>query len=180
MPDYDPEAELNGRYVAGFVESAGEVSPLFERKLRDIFDEHVSGVDADSWYRIGDLEDAFREILAETGEETMVEGGIEAARRLPFPDDVETLCDAVGRLNELHTNAHRNSNLEYPAGRFTIDFRSETSLRGGITTGYPYTAPIIEGVYTGTIQRFTDSVPVSESVESHSAEADAWLFTWDH
>lgn len=178
MPDYDPDAELDGKYVAAFVESAGEVSPMFEQEVRSIFAEYVDVIDADAWYRIGDVEHAFRDILDQVGDAPMVEGGIRAAHRHEYPEWVERVRDASDVLNDLHKEGHRNSELEYPAGRYTIEWRSEDCFRGGITTGYPYTPPVIKGVYKGMVQNLTGKIPSAKAVERRSGEASAWLFTW--
>jgi len=178
MPDYDPDAELDGKYVAAFVESAGDVSPIFERKVRTIFEEQIDEIDADSWYRIGNIEPVFEEILGQVGENTMIQGGIWAAHRHEYPEWVDSLRDATAVLNDLHKAGHRNSNLEYPAGKYTIEWHSETAFRGGITTGYPYTPPVIEGVYRGMIRNLVGNGPSVEAVERRSGEAGAWLFSW--
>ncbi|MFC7059246.1 hypothetical protein [Halovenus salina] len=135
MSYYDPEAEATGKYMVAFIESAGKVSPVFERKVREIFEDHMGTLEADSWYLNADVEKAFQEVLEEVGEKTMMEGGVESGKAIEWPDDVETVMDGFEIWNSFHEAAYRNSDLDFPAGKYTVEQLGDREVRVGITEG---------------------------------------------
>jgi hypothetical protein len=180
MPEYDSNAEQDGQYLVAFVESAGEVSPVFERKVRRIFETHVGGLDAESWYDTDDCVEAYREVLDEIGDKTMEQAGIQVGKSVPWPEEVETVHDGLSTVNTMHKAAFRNSPEEFPAGRYVFEDICDRRARVGITAGYPYTAPFAKGVFTGIAQdlgRDVAGVTVEEADRKHGEKA-AWIMEW--
>lgn len=52
----------------------------------------------------------------DVGEKTMVQGGIESPYKHEYPPGVDSLEGALETLNEVNNQAHRGSEMEYPAG----------------------------------------------------------------
>ncbi|MFC7081685.1 hypothetical protein [Halorussus caseinilyticus] len=53
MSRYDEDALADGQYINAVIETMGEVSPIFEKKTREMFKEVLGDIDADEWYRLG-------------------------------------------------------------------------------------------------------------------------------
>jgi hypothetical protein len=179
MPAYDPTAEGDGQYVVAFIESAGEVSPVFQRKVRSIFEKHLSGINADQWYPVEDLAAAFEEIDRDVGEQTLEQGGIESTRTAPYPDHVSSPEEAFEALIEVHRAAYRNGTGKDPAGNYTCEV-SGRSARVGILEGYPYPPAFAKGVFKQIPRRFgnDDASPTLDSVEPRPSEICAWEMQW--
>jgi len=180
MPAYDPDAEGDGQYVVAFIESAGDVSTVFERKVRTIFEKHLSSIDAEQWYRVEDLAAAFDEIDNEVGEQTLEQGGIEATKTAPYPEEIRSIEGAFETLSEeIHPAAYRNGTGTDPAGNYTSDV-SERSARVGILEGYPYPPAFAKGVMKQIPRRFGrgDASPTMERVDPHPRETHAWQMEW--
>lgn len=180
MPQYDPEAEAIGRYMAGFVEAAGEVSPVFERKAQEMFDKHLGRLEADEWYRLGDCAAAFEEILDQVGPNTMKRGGVAGAEALPLEADL-SVAEALAGLNELQTGSvYRNSEMDAPAGRYIFEVNDDRTGRFAVSEAWPLTEPYAEGVYTGVVNEWgpEDAQPRLESVTPEGDEQFAWRAEW--
>jgi hypothetical protein len=178
MDAYDPDAEVDGEYVVAFVESAGKVSPVFERKVRRILESHVDEIDPSTWYRTGDLETAYQEIHEEIGPKTMEEGGKEVGKAIPWPDGVESVVDGLQTLNDVHKSVYRNSPEEFPAGKYTLDVHGNGSVRVGITPGYQYTPAFARGVFRGIVTDLGGSSANFDQVDARPEEAAAWELEW--
>jgi hypothetical protein len=180
MPAYDPECEGDGRYLMAFIESAGEVSTVFERKLRSMAEERFDTLAADEWYRLGDMADLYQQVEDEVGEATMRQGGAENARAIPWPDDLNSVEDGLAFLNEAHENATRGSDREYPAGRYTIEMQGERSVRFGVTEAFPWPASFAEGAIQGIVSDLgpADARTSVTETATNSEERAAWEVTW--
>jgi hypothetical protein len=180
MVSYDPESEADGRYVVAFVESAGEVSPVFQRKVNDIFEKHLPHVDPEAWYRTEDVVLAFTEVRDEIGSKTMEQGGAEAAKAIPWPDSVSTLSEALGVLIEQHREAYRDSTQTNPAGNYTVEEHDGRTARVGILEGFPYGPGFARGVFRQVAAEFgpEDSQPTLDEIEPDTSESHAWELTW--
>jgi hypothetical protein len=177
---YDPEAVGDGQYVVAFVESAGEVSPVFERKVRDIFSKHLGDVSAEAWYPLPDLIAAFDEIEEEIGTKTMRQGGREAAAAIPWPDGVDSPEAAHQVLFEAHQDAYRESTRENPAGNYTVEIDGDRSATVGVLDGYPYPRSFAAGVFKYIFSEFgpEDAAPRLEETTPNPEQSAAWTVTW--
>jgi hypothetical protein len=180
MSDYDPDAEATGKYMVAFIESAGKVSPVFERKVREIFENHMGTLEEDSWYLNANVEKAFDEVLEEVGEKTMMEGGVESGKAIDWPDEVETVMDGFNIWNTFHEAAYRNSDLDFPAGRYTVEHLGDRKVRIGITEGYNLSAEFAKGCSKGIVQELSDTSNRTrlEDTEPNLDEQAAWVLEW--
>jgi hypothetical protein len=180
MPAYDPDSEVNGRYLAAFVESAGEVSPVFERKVRQIFERHLPPIEEGEWYRTEPVATAFDDVQEEIGPKTMKEGGIEGTKAVPWPDDIESIPEALTFLQQAHREAYRNSSMENPAGNYTFTETDERAMLVGITEGFPAPPGWAEGVFEYVAKEFGPedaSVRLTEKTPDDD-QAAAWELLW--
>jgi hypothetical protein len=181
MPEYDSDADATGKYVVAFVENAGEVSAVFERKTRRLVEKHVGELDPDGWYKVGDFSDALHEIEDEVGHRTMEQAGRVGVRELEIPDDA-TLQEAYEHLNAIHTSedVHRNSEMDAPAGQYTHDLNDDRSAHVGMSQAYPYTKSWAKGVHKELITLYgpEDASPTFEKTTARPDELAAWTVEW--
>lgn len=178
MSSYDANAEATGKYMNSFIQAAGEVSSVFEKRTREMFEKHIGDVEPDGWYKLDDVAKAFKEIREEVGAQTMKRGGEASGAALPFPDDT-SLEDAIAMLVEANQEAYRNSDMEYPAGTYLYEVDGR-SARFGVDEAYPLTKPFAEGVYTALIDQYgpNDAIPNFEEAEPKGDEQFAWEVSW--
>lgn len=178
MTNYDSTSEVIGRYPLATVESAGEVSPVFERKARELFNEHLGELDAEEWYQVDDVVAAYESLRDEVGESTMRQGGKESAKAVEWPPEVDTVRAGLSVLAEMHKEAFRNSPEEFPAGKYTFEPLGDRHAHVGISNGYPFTASHAEGVFIGVVQDLSDSRPSIEETTAKADEEAAFELTW--
>lgn len=179
VTEYDPDAEVIGRYPLATVKSAGEVSPVFEQKARELFTEHMGDLDADEWYSAADVVAAYEALSEEVGEATMRQGGKESARAVEWPPAVETPMEGLGALAQMHKEAFRGSDREFPAGKYTFEPLGDRRAHVGVSEDYPFTVPHAEGVFVGVVQDLSDGVrPTIEATEPNPDEQAAFEIEW--
>lgn len=142
--------------------------------------ERFGTVSADEWYPLGEWAELYQEVLDEVGEATMRRGGKENGKAIEWPDGVESVEDALYTLNEMHLDATRNSDQEYPAGRYIIDVRGPRSVRVGIPDSFAWPDPFVPGAIAGIIEDVgpEDAIISETEVEPDDEERAAWEFEW--
>lgn len=159
----DSEAEVTGRYVVEFVESAGAVSPVFERKIRSLLEE--KGIDdpqPDDWYRAESFVAAVEEVASSIGEKTIFEAGVQMGNAVPQPDGVTTPVEALRAVDESHQAAYRNARTQYPAGQFTFERLGDRTVRMGVTENWPYPKETMTGNLKGVVQSTANETAIVE------------------
>lgn len=148
--------EVATKYVQAFVTSAGSVSPVFERKARDIVERHgVEEFETADWVSMSSFTAALAEVESEVGEMTLTEGGREMAKQNDLPDHVDTIVGALENLNESHQRAHRNGD-ESDWGSYAVEKIDDTRFRMACTVDYPYPHALAKGVFEGLAVVFSD------------------------
>jgi hypothetical protein len=184
--NWHPQAHGQGLYVLSFYESAGRVSPVFERKAREVFEDHgLEDVAEDEFYLYDILAPAFYDVVDTIGEKTMYEGGKQMGRDIPWPDGVETAQDGLETLDAIHqqaTGARENGetvDIDRPAGGYTYEKTGDKSARVGITEKYPNPPIMAEGVFVGIVDGLTSAASVDiEETEPDRSERRAWTIDW--
>jgi hypothetical protein len=174
------DAEVIGKYPLAFAESAGEVSPVFERKLRDIMADHgLEDVVEDDWVPLQAVIDTYAATLEEAGSATMRQAGIQNGRVIDWPPEVETPQDGLAALDDIHQAAFRGGS-DYPAGRYIHEARGNREARMGLADDYVFPKEIGAGAFRGVVESLangTATVTVEE-VDAAPGEMAAFVVTW--
>jgi hypothetical protein len=180
--NWHPNAHGQGMYVLSFFDSAGEVSPVFERKARDIFDDYgLEDVEPDKLYSYDKIAPAFEAVVENAGEKTMFSGGKQMGIDIPWPDDVADVHDALAALDAIHQQATGapDEPVDRPAGGYTYERVGPREARVGVTERYPNPESMVRGVYTGIVDSFSDDAYVElTETTPNSDERAAWTLSW--
>ena len=173
--------EIVGRYILAFVKSTGDVSAVFERKTREIFEQNglnVDEIEEDSWHDANRYADAMHEIREEVGEKTLRQAGAEQAGDVPWPENVNSVADGLEFLVQADKDAHRTPDGEY-GGDYNFELTGESTARVGIPEYAPYPVDNFKGVFEGAVNSLSDSGNARLSdVEPHADERAAFEVTW--
>jgi hypothetical protein len=173
--------EIIGRYILAFVESTGDVSPVFERKTRKIFAENgiaIEDVDEESWEDALNYVDTMHAIEDEVGEKTLHQAGVEQGKNVPWPDDVSSVMDGLQFLSEADEAAHRAPSGNY-RGQYIVSRVDESTARVGIREESPYPETDIEGVLEGAVNDLAGSSTATvTTVDPDSGERLAFELSW--
>lgn len=178
MAKYDETAEGAGKYIIAFINATGEVSQIFEKKTREMFQEVLGEIDPEAYYNQEDIVEAYERIVDEVGANTMKRGGEKSAEILPVPAEA-SLEETLEMVNEEHKNQYRNSDMEYPAGKYLYKLDGR-SARLGVDEVYNLPKSFVEGFYQGIVKKYgpEDAVPTFEEVEPEENEKFVWEATW--
>lgn len=179
MPDYDENAEIVGTYIIAAVESAGDVSPVFENKMRKMFLDELDAddIDTDEWYNLGAYARAVSRVREEVGAKTMEEAG-RAAGETAVQGDVSSVEEAFELLDSAHRSAIRGSHKDYPAGQYVYEITGPGEATVGIKGAFPFDeGDYVKGVFAGVVSSVTDTTPQLGRVDSDLGEI-TWRLTW--
>jgi hypothetical protein len=180
-------AHGQGLYVLSFFESAGKVSKVFERKARQLFEEHgIADVEPETYYHYDELAPAFYGVVDEIGPKSMMEGGRQMGRDIPWPDGIETIHEGLATLDDIHQEASpaivdgEVVDVDHPAGGYTYERLDDRSARVGIRERYPSPPVMAEGVFLGIADDLQPSEATGdiEATDAARTERKAWTLTW--
>lgn len=172
---YDPTAVVTGRYLTAFVQSTGHVSSVFEQRTRTLFEDELGQLDPDEWYRLDTVAELYSRVRDDVGPRTMRQGGVATGEALPF-DTNAGLTVAMKRLNAEHKQSFRNSDREFPAGRYYFESTGEWTARVGVDEAYPFPESFVEGLFEAFVRRYgpEEAAPVLTATEPRNDEQFVW------
>ncbi|MEZ3144929.1 hypothetical protein [Halobaculum sp. MBLA0143] len=175
-----PDAQLNGLYVAAFVESAGEVSAVFEKRAMQMLTENnIDDLDEDSWYYAEDFEEAMVEIEEQVGSMTTQQAGekmIEVNEQIPAQDSAR---DGFDVLKEQHESSYRGYSVD-EVGQYRVDRLSEDHFCVATYGGWGYPEAFTKGLLKGVIQETEAGVtnPDLDPTDTEGEEVFAYEVSW--
>lgn len=177
----DSQADVTGRYIVSMATSAGEVSPVFERKIRDLLEEYgIDDPDPEQWYSADSFTSAVSEAAEEIGSSTILEAGKQMGQDVPQPESVSGPKDALKRVNEAHQAAYQNASERYPAGQYRYEELDSNEVKMSVTDNWPYPPEIAEGSLLGITQSTAPNASrvEVETTEPASDEVAAYIVRW--
>lgn len=185
--NWHEHAHGQGLYILSFYESAGKVSPVFERKAREVFEDHgLTDIEEEEFYHYDRVAPAFYDVVNKIGEKTMREGGRQMGRDVPWPEGVETPHDGLEMIDAIHQQAGpaitdgETLDIDRPSGGYSYEETGPTAAHVGITERYPNPPVMAEGVFLGIVDGLADggvSVSIEETDPTHD-ERHAWEISW--
>ncbi|MFC7057115.1 hypothetical protein [Halovenus salina] len=168
--------------MTAFLESAGEVSPVFEQRLRAVLDDHgITNPTLEEWYQATAFVDAVTEVANTIGDRTVLQAGIDMGRNVPWADEVgDDPTEVLKMVAQTNQDAYRNSTEEYPIGQYQIEEVSDNSAVVGVTDKWPYPSEIAKGAIKGALEAASDHVKhvtISET-ESGSNQLGRYEVDW--
>jgi hypothetical protein len=180
----DSDIEITGRYVNSMVESTGKVSPVFRRKMEELLEEYgISDPDPEAWYNAASFAEAVDRVADEIGNKTVSEAGKQMGEDVPKPPDVESPHDVLEQMHDQHYKSYRNVERG-SIGGYTYERIDDTTVRLGVTEGFPYPMGIARGATIGIAADITgntvstESVPTKPTGPDKSPEMEAYELSW--
>jgi hypothetical protein len=173
------QSKVTGANVLAFVESAGEVSPVFSKKTRDIFAEFgIEDPGVDEWYDADDYLDALFHFLEEVGDMSVQKAGREMVRVNEPIMEQERVEDGMAVFAEQHRETHRNWDLESD-GRVEYERLGPTSFRVSTTGGYRHPEPLLRGAAKEVVVQTAGAEYVDvDAAETENGEVHAFELHW--
>lgn len=163
------EPKVSGMYVVAFLESAGEVSPVFERKANGILESNgIDNVDPEEWYSIDKFVSAMNEIEDEVGEKTSEQAGIKMMEVAPQISELSSMEEAIEVGEEPLRESYQNYSVEEVG-----DFKYEETADGPKVAyygGWRYPEAFTRGIFKGMAKEVDGLGP--NDIESTEAVGD--------
>lgn len=173
------DAQISGAYVAAFVKSAGEVSPIFEKKAKETLeDRDITDPDEAEWYDNQRFGGALSEIVEKAGEKTVAQAGkemVNITEEILSQDSVEGGLEV---LTSQHAAIHQNHSVE-DAGILKYEQVSDSEYRIAAEGGYEYPSSLVEGAAEETVRQTGGPSRVSvEGTDTEANEPFAFTVSW--
>lgn len=174
-----PQTEVTGANIVAFLTSAGEVSPVFEKKARETFEKYgITDPEESDWYDSENYTEAMLEIVDKAGEKTVQQAGRESVRfnePLLEQDDTES---ALAVLSEQHVQTHRDYD-ESEVGAVECEMIGDTRCRVTGTGGYKYPESLLRGAAKETVLQTgeVDTVEITDA-DTEDGEVMAFELVW--
>jgi hypothetical protein len=174
------EPQVIGLYITAFVESAGEVSIVFERKAKEMLADHgIEDIDVESWYDLNAFERAVTEIEEQVGGKTTRQAAvkmIEVDDKIP---DQNSARDGFEILKTQQRNAMDDFSVE-DCGQYRIEQLDPQEFRVATYGGWGYPEAFTGGLMKGVIQE-TERQGAKVELDSVSTSGDevyAYKVSW--
>jgi hypothetical protein len=153
------------------VKSAGEVSPVFEKKMKELLSEHgIDDPEPEEWYDAEAFTDAVDQATDRIGSKTIAQAGEEMGYDVP-KGGASSPHKVLEGIDQAQQDAYRGSETR-PAGSYTYERLGERSARCAVTEDFAYPDEISKGSLTGTVKDLVDreSDVVVEEVDTRPTE----------
>lgn len=166
-------AKISGKYVAAFVQSAGEVSAVFEKKAQETLASHgIEDPDPEAFYDDAEFGAALAEIEEKAGERTVRQAG---QKMVAVNEPIVSQSSAVAGLEtmaEQHAGIHRDYSVT-EAGGYEIVSTGDDTCRVDVLGDYPFPLSLPHGAIEGTV-RATEGDANRVSVDQVDAPDDVF------
>lgn len=138
-----------GRFVEAFLASAGDVSPVFERKARSYLEAYgIEDVDGEQWYPMQDFADAMNDIEDTVGEMTSRQAGIKMIAIVDELSDLPSMDAAIEVGKRQHQQSYQNFTPD-AVGQLRHESLDGGDSRVAYYGGWPYPRGFTEGIFRG-------------------------------
>lgn len=146
------DTQISGQFVGAFVESAGLVSPVFEKKAMDVLESNgVSEVDPEAWYSAEKFSNAIHQIEREAGEKTSERAGIQMIEIIPELSGLPSIEDAIEIAQQQQRESYKNFSPE-AAGQIRQERLDNGNIRIAYFGGWDYPEAFTRGIIRGFAQ----------------------------
>lgn len=162
--------KITGANVVAFLASAGEVSPVFEKKARETFKEYgITDPDESKWYDAGDYTDALFEFTERAGENTVQEAGREMVRINEPILEQDSIEDGLDVFTEQHKEVHKDFSEE-DAGLVEYERIDDSTYRITGVGAYDHPEALLKGASMEVVIQTSDTTNVR--VEDSEPQGD--------
>jgi hypothetical protein len=173
-------SQISGAYVAAFVRSAGEVSPVFEKKAKETLeDSGITDPDAESWYDNEQFGDALASIVNKAGERTVEQAGREMVKITEEIVEQDSVTAGLEVFTAQHDAIHDEPGAA-TAGVVTYEQQSESRYRIAVEgDGYEYPPSLTRGAAVETVRQTGGPNNLTvEAVDPSGDERFAFEVSW--
>jgi hypothetical protein len=157
-------ARVIGLYIAAFVESAGEVSSVFEKKALSMLADHgIENIEEESWYDLDSFEAAVEQIENKVGAKTTQQAAVKMIQVDDKVPNQDSAGEAFEILKEQQRNAMQNHTTE-DCGQYRVEKLGAQHFRVATYGGWGYPEAFTRGLLKAVIQE-TESQGARVEVE---------------
>jgi hypothetical protein len=170
-----PEVKVSGKFVQGFANSAGDVSPVFEQKLRKFLAEHgIDEVKPDNWYPFDNFARAVTDVEDAVGTMTAVVGGRTMVSLIGRLDGTQSLAETMEIAKEANRNAYQNFTVD-AAGHYSYE-ETDDGARIATVGGWQHPQQFTKGIIEGFVENATD-YEMDDLKERRSQSDEVYAFS---
>lgn len=152
MSNYEPfesGVEVNGQTILSVVESAGAISPVFERKAHEFLSNNgIDDPQQGEWYSQGDYLSAIEQIERDGGAQLLTNIGKRIPKLAEWPEGVDSVAGGLDSINRAYQMNHRGGEI----GSYRFEATGDRS--GVVYCKNPYPCLFDKGIIEGVVSEF--------------------------
>ena len=174
------EPMCRGEFVDGFIQAVVEISPAFERKIRDVLAENgIEEPRAGETYPADYVIDSINQLAEDVGPKTTTRIAVNQIRIPDWPEGIDDVEQALDASDDMYRGAYIDFDRDR-LGAFRFEKTGAGRGRGAVTEDFPYPEAFAEGIFEGTLKEFTSesSLPTVSETETRADEKAAFELRW--
>ncbi|SDJ68121.1 hypothetical protein SAMN05216226_10785 [Halovenus aranensis] len=138
--------EISGQFVSAFIASAGEVSPVFERKVREYLEKNgIESVEPAAFYSLDKFSKTMHQVEDDVGTMTTMEAGREMITVIEELSAMSSLEETIDVGKQAQRDAYKNFSAE-DAGQLRHEQQDDGTDRVAYYGGWRYPEGFTEGI----------------------------------
>lgn len=150
------DTQIVGQFLQAFLQSAGEVSPVFERRARGFLEDNgIDQVDPNEWYSVERFAAAMNEIETAVGEKTAEQAGIKMIEIIDELQGLDTFESVLETAQVQQRESYQPFSPE-AVGQIRYEQDADGTYRLSYYGGWPYPESFTRGIFRGTADATTE------------------------
>lgn len=168
-------SRVEGRFLKFVLQSVGEVSSVFEQKVREMIEQNgIEEIDDDGWYETESWANALHQVEEEIGAKTSEQVGAKIVENLEEVSDMGSMEETIEISREIQADSYQNFTPE-TAGQFRHEYTENGDSRISLYGGWPYPEAYTYGIAKGVV-RATEGVSASDIEETETREDEVYAY----
>lgn len=147
---FEDGVEVNGQTVSSMIAGAGELSSVFEKRMKETLAEHgIDDPQPGEWYLQQSYLDAFRSVAESIGSQTVTNIGKKIPENAEWPPGIDSVSAGLGSIDDAYQMNHRNGEIGY------YEYEETGESEGKVYCKNPYPCDFDKGLVAGVAEKFS-------------------------
>lgn len=147
---FDENVEANGQAIQSMVEGVGELSSVFEKRMKETLSENgIDDPQPGEWYSQQAYLDSFEEVADSIGSQTLTNIGKKIPENAEWPPGIDSVAGGLESIDEAYQMNHRGGEIGH------YEFENTGSSEGLVYCKNPYPCDLDRGIVVGVAEKFS-------------------------
>lgn len=147
---FEDGVEVNGKAVSSMLAGVGELSSVFEKRMKETLDEKGIGEpQPDEWYPQQAYLESFKSVADTIGPQTLQNIGKKIPENAEWPPGLDGVADGLRSIDDAYQMNHRGGDIGY------YEFEEVGGSEALMHCKNPYPCDLDKGLVSGAAEKFS-------------------------